>query len=140
MTKTIVQKIIFRNVTADALYDLYMNARKHTMATGARAKITAKEGSRFSAHENYITGKNLQLIKNRLIVQSWRATDWEKEDADSTFIIYLEPKGKNTVLHATHANIPVKHVDGINKGWHQYYWEPWRKLLAGKPPVARRAM
>jgi len=52
---------------------------------------------------------------------------------DSTFIIFLEPKGKNVVLHAIHTNVPDKDYEGINKGWHQHYWEPWKKYLAGKP-------
>jgi activator of HSP90 ATPase len=130
---TITQKIIFKNATPKDLYDLYMNAKKHSMATGAPAKISAKEGMKYSAHGGYISGKNLQLVKDKLIVQSWRAQGWDKKDADSTFIINLEAKGKDTILNAVHANIPDKHAEGINKGWHQHYWEPWKKYLAGEP-------
>ena len=133
MTKTIIQKVVFKNTTAKALYDLYMDAKKHSIATGAIAKISDKEGTKYSAHDGYITGKNLQLVKDKLIVQSWRASEWDKEDIDSTFIIRLEPKGKDVVLTAIHANIPSAHVDGIKKGWHAHYWEPWKKYLTGKP-------
>ncbi len=109
-----------------------MNAKKHAIVTGAPAKITAKEGSKYSYHGGYITGRNLQLLKNKLIVQAWRGSDWDKGDMDSTLIIHLEPKGKDVVLHVVHANIPDKHTDSIGKGWHQYYWDPWKKYLAGK--------
>ncbi len=133
MSKTITQKILFKNTEPQHLYDLYMNAKRHTVATGATAKISTKEGGKYSAHDGYITGKNLQLIKNKLIVQTWRAQSWENTDVDSTFIIYLEPKNNDTVLYATHANIPDKHAESIEKGWHDHYWKPWKKYLAGKP-------
>jgi activator of HSP90 ATPase len=138
MTKTIVQKVVFKNTTPKDLYELYMDAKKHSVATGAVAVITAKVGNAFSAHGGYITGKNLQLIKDKLIVQSWRGSDWDEDSVDSTFIIKLDEKGKNTVLRAIHANVPKKHADGINKGWHEHYWEPWKKYLDGKP-IAKSA-
>ncbi len=133
MSKTIVQKVVFKNTNAKALYDLYMDAKKHSIATGSPAKISAKEGTKYSVHGGYITGKNLQLVKDKLIVQTWRATGWDKADVDSTFMINLEQKGKDVVLHAVHANLPEKHAGHIGKGWHDHYWKPWKKYLAGKP-------
>lgn len=133
MPKNIIQTVVFKNTTPKALYDLYMNAKKHSVATGAPATITNKAGALYSAHGGYITGENLRLIKDQLIVQTWRGKDWNKKDPDSTFIIHLEPKGKNTTLHAIHLNVPDKHAEGIDKGWHSHYWEPWKKYLAGKP-------
>jgi activator of HSP90 ATPase len=133
MPTTIVQKIMFKNTSPKALYDLYMNAKKHSVATAAPAKITAKVDTDFSTHGGYITGKNIYLIKDKLIVQSWRTKEWNDSDPDSTFIIELEPKGKNTLLHMIHANLPDKHAESINKGWDQHYWQPWKKYLAGKP-------
>ena len=133
MTKTIVQKVVFKNTTPKDLYELYMDAKKHSIATGAPAEISAKAGSAFSAHGGYIKGKNLQLVKNELIVQSWRGQDWDANACDSTFIIKLEPKGNNVTLRAIHANVPKKHADGIAKGWFSHYWEPWQKYLDGKP-------
>src|ERR1035437_8196980 len=100
MAKNIVQKLLFKNVKPKALYDLYMNAKKHSAVTGAPAKISAKTGSKFSAHGGYITGENVQLIKGSLIVQTWRGSDCDKAVPDSIFIIQLEPKGKNVLLHA----------------------------------------
>jgi activator of HSP90 ATPase len=140
MPKTIVQKVVFKNVSVKDLYDLYMNAKKHSAATGAQAKISAKEGSSYSVHNGYITGKNLKLVKDRLIVQTWRAKDWSNDDYDSTFIISLEQQGKNAMLHAIHTNVPDKHAKGIDKGWHEFYWEPWKKHLAGKPVMEPQMM
>jgi activator of HSP90 ATPase len=139
MPKTIVQKVVFKNTSPKTLYNLYMDAKKHAAATGAPAKITAKAGAKYAVSDGYITGRNLQLVKDKLIVQSWRAADWDKTDGDSTFIIHIEPKGKDSVLNVTHANVPDKHAKSIAGGWHTYYWKPWKQYLAGKaitPPPA----
>ena len=63
MSKTIIQDVVFKNTTPQALYELYLDAEKHSVATGAPAKISAKDGSEYSAHGGYITGKNLQVKK-----------------------------------------------------------------------------
>jgi len=132
MAKTIVQKVVFKNTTPKILYDLYMDAKKHSMVTGGPALINDKVGSEYSAHGGYIKGKNIHLEKNKMIVQTWRASGWKNEDADSVFIVNLEQKGKDVVLHATHSNLPDKHAANIDKGWHDHYWKPWKQHLAGK--------
>ena len=132
MAKTITQKIVFKNTTSKVLYDLYMNAKKHSLISGATATISNKEGTKYSVHGGYITGKNLQLVKDKLIVQTWRAQGWDKNDIDSTFIINLEQKEKDVILYAIHANLPDKHSGHIAKGWHDHYWKPWKNHLAGK--------
>ncbi|MEO6000274.1 MAG: SRPBCC domain-containing protein [Chitinophagaceae bacterium] len=133
MSKTIVQDVVFKNTTPKDLYDLYMDSNKHSVATGAPAEIAEKEGGTYSAHGGYISGKNLQLIPNKLIVQSWRAQSWSSQDIDSTFIIFLEPQGDDVLLHAIHANVPDNAAGDLDKGWHKMYWEPWKLYLAGTP-------
>ena len=131
MPKTITQKITFKNVTPSVLYSQFLDSKHHSALTGGEpAKISAKEGSKFSVWGEYITGKNLQLIKDKLIVQSWYGSDWAKDDLDSTFILQFEQKGKDTVVNMTHANIPDKQADDIKKGWTDYYWTPWKSYLS----------
>lgn len=129
MARTITQKVVFKNTPVETLYDTYMNAKEHSASVGVAAKIQNKEGTKFSAHDNYVTGKNLQLIKNKLIVQSWRASDWSKSDIDSTFILFFEQRGNDGVIYMAHANVPDKHLAGIKKGWNDYYWKPWKKYF-----------
>jgi activator of HSP90 ATPase len=132
MAKTIIQEVVFQNTGPRTLYDLYMNADMHSLIAGGAVTIDDKEGSAFSAHGGYITGKNLQLIKDKLIVQSWRTLGWDAAATDSTFILYMEQRGNDTVLTMTHANIPNEHVDSIEKGWFGHYWNPWKQHLAGE--------
>jgi activator of HSP90 ATPase len=140
MAKTIVQKVVFKNTTAATLYGLYLDPKKHTEVTGASAKISAKEGTKFSAFDSYITGMNLHLVKDKLIVQSWRGSDWKAGDSDSTFIIHLEQKGKDVLLLATHANVPDNQAKDLGKGWQDFYWNPWKRHLAGKAGKRNKSM
>jgi|SRR5664279_1972143 len=130
---TIIQKVIFKDATAEALYNLYMDAKLHSMIIDGPVEISEKIGSSFNAFRGYITGRNLQLVKNRLIVQSWRGSDWDPKDPDSAFLISLEQKGKNVIMNMIHANVPADKEKGLEKGWYEHYWDPWKQHLAGEP-------
>jgi len=132
MAKTIQQKIVFKNTTTGVLYNFYMNAKLHSQLTGGETKISEKEGARFSAYDGYCGGKNLQLIRNRLIVQSWRSADWSDDDVDSTFILLFEQMGNDSIITIVHANVPDKHFAGVKAGWDDYYWKPRKKYFAEK--------
>ena len=67
MSKTIVQKVVFKNTTPQQLYEMYVDSKKQTASTGMATKMSAKEGADFIACDEYVTGKNLRLIKNELI-------------------------------------------------------------------------
>ncbi|HWB64311.1 MAG TPA: SRPBCC domain-containing protein [Chitinophagales bacterium] len=129
MAKTIYQKLVFKNTTPAQLYEMYVDSKKQTASTGMAAKISAKEGAKYTTCDGYNSGKNLVLKKNELIVQTWFAQNWEKTYPDSILILAFSAKGKDAVLEMTHANIPDKHAKGMDKAWHTYYWEPWKKYL-----------
>jgi activator of HSP90 ATPase len=130
MPKTLNQKIIFKNQQVSRLYSMYLDSKEHTRLTGNnKAKISAKEGAAFSIYDGYSFGKNLQLVKNKLIVQSWRASDWNKTDIDSTLILSFEQKGKDAVINMVHANVPNNQAASLKEGWNDFYWKPWRECL-----------
>lgn len=132
MAKTLIQKVVFKGIAAATLYDTYVDAIEHSKAIGIPVTIQEKEGSKFKTHDEYITGKILQLIKNKLVVQSWRGSDWDDPDIDSTFILSFEQKGKDGILNMVHANIPDRHYPGIKDGWNTYYWQPWKEYFSSE--------
>jgi activator of HSP90 ATPase len=130
MVKTIQQKVVFVNTKASMLYSTYLDSKHHSAITGGRrAKISAREGTQYSANGGGHWGKNLHLIKNRLVVQSFYAKDWGKGEVDSTLIFFFEQRGKNAIITFTHANIPDRRAEGIRRGWKNFYWTPWKKYL-----------
>ena len=132
MPKTITQKVVFKNTTPETLYDLYMDAKEHAASTGAPVKITKKEGASYSVHDGYITGINLHLVPGKMIVQTWRGNDWKKSDPDSIFTLLFEKDAKDAILYMTHANLPADQEEGIQSGWKEFYWKPWKTYLAKK--------
>lgn len=132
MSKTLTQNVLFKGVKAIDLYNLYMDAKKHSAATGAPAKITSKEGGAYSAHGGYITGKNLKLTKGKMIVQTWRAQSWKKENLDSILILTFEDQKGGAMMTMIHSNVPDEHAPSIKSGWNEHYWTPWKEYLAAK--------
>jgi uncharacterized protein YndB with AHSA1/START domain len=128
MPKTIQQKATFR-VSPDVLFELYLNSRKHSAATGAKAAMSRKVGGTFTAHGTHLRGRNLAIVPKRLIVQSWRATNWKKRDLDSvlTLVFSRVPGGAQVAM--VHANVPDAHAASITRGWKDYYWDRWRAYL-----------
>jgi len=133
MAKTITQKIVFKNQDAPGLYKIFLDSKLHSLITGGEdAKITDKEGAKYSAHGGYCFGKNLQLVKGKLIVQSWRASDWNNEELDSTFILSFEQKGNDAIINMTHANVPDRQAASLKTGWDDFYWKPWKAYLRNR--------
>ena len=135
MPKTITQRVVFRNALASELYAMYLDPRGHAAITGKPARISAQEGTSYSANGGGHRGMILQLIKDKLIVQSFHAADWGLRDTDSTLILLFEQAGADAVITMTHVNIPDDQAEAVRQGWKNYYWSPWKKHLA----VVRRA-
>ncbi len=129
MTKAIQQSAEFKALP-ETLYETYMDSRKHSASTGAPARISRKVGGKFSAFEGSIGGKNLLLVPNRLIVQSWRADHWPATDDDSILVLTFTPSPKGTRVDLVHVNVPEHDHRGVTDGWRKYYWEPWRRFFA----------
>ena len=114
------------------LYDMYLNPKLHAAFTGARVTIAAKSGARFEAFGGAISGTVLQVIPKRLIVQSWRSTNFGKRDGDSTLILRFLPNGKGGRIELTHVNVAERDFGGVSDGWAKYYFVPWRAYLERK--------
>lgn len=130
-TKTIRQIVSF-DATPEEVYEAYMDSKKHSQFTGAKAKVSRKIGGSFSAYEGELTGKNLKLIPDRLIVQKWRCEtedqQWPKKHF-SKLTLKLAKAKKGTKLTMIHAGVPSICAKDINSGWKKFYWQPMKKLL-----------
>src|SRR5260370_41257454 len=73
------------------LYRMYLDPKQHAAFTGAPVKIAAKAGAKFEAFGGALTGTVLRGVPNRLIVQSWRSTQFGRRDLDSTLVLPLSP-------------------------------------------------
>jgi uncharacterized protein YndB with AHSA1/START domain len=115
------------------LYRMYLDPKQHAAFTGAPVKIAARAGAPFRAFDGALTGKILQLVPNRLIVQSWRSTAFGKRDLDSTLILAFFPRKDGARIELTHVNVADGDFAGVSEGWSKYYWIPWREYLSRRP-------
>lgn len=128
--KTIEQSVKFA-ASADTVYSVYMDPRKHAKAIGGSAQVSKKVGSLFSAWDGYCRGKILHLEPGKLIVQTWRASDWRKADPDSVLILAFMDRGNGSELRMVHANVPDEKADELAEGWKEHYWAPFKDYLRG---------
>jgi activator of HSP90 ATPase len=128
MARTLFQAVRL-NAPPAQLYAQYLNPRTHRAITGAKAKVSAKKGAAFSAFGGALSGRILQLVPKRLIVQSWRASHWNRDDLDSILILSFHAEGRGGRIELVHVNVPEHDLAGVSEGWHIYYWIPWRSYL-----------
>jgi activator of HSP90 ATPase len=127
MSKTIRQSVTFKSRPHE-VYEALMDEKKHAAFTGGKAKVSRKVRGKFSLWGGDIEGKNLELVQDKKIVQSWRYSDWEN-GVYSTATFVLEEIDKGTHLTFTQTNVPDEHFEEIKQGWKDYYWKPMKEML-----------
>ena len=131
MRSVIVQSVVLP-ARAEALFEMYLDAAEHEAITGAPVTIARSLGAPFSAFDGVLTGTMLAAVSPALIVQSWRSTQFETSDADSTLILSFSPSGDSGKIDLVHLDVPDHDFEGVSEGWEKFYWAPWREYLARK--------
>jgi activator of HSP90 ATPase len=127
MSKVIRQTVTFK-VPPHEVYEALMDSKKHAAFTGGKASISRRIGGKISAYDDYIAGRNLELLPDQKIVQDWRAVDWpEDKFSRVTFEFTAIPEG--TRLDFTHADVPQGTEEEFTQGWIDNYWEPLKRYL-----------
>lgn len=127
--RSVIQQSIILPAAADLLFDAYLDPVEHGAITGSAVTIAAEPGAAFRAFDGALTGTILALISPRLIVQSWRSTEFAVDDPDSILILNFIPEGRQGRIDLVHMDVPDHDFDGVSKGWEKYYWTPWRQHL-----------
>jgi activator of HSP90 ATPase len=125
--KTIRQSITLK-VSPHDFYEALMDSRLHSQLTGEKASISKDVGGKFSTYDGYAEGVNLELVPDKKIVQSWRASDWPEGHYSKVTFSLKEVEG-GTHLTFTQAGVPGEQYEDISQGWRDYYWAPMKKML-----------
>jgi activator of HSP90 ATPase len=113
--------------TASKVYRVLIDATEFATMTGAPATGTGAEGGSFSLFGGHITGRQVELVPDRLVVQAWRAKTWPA-GVYSIARFELHPDGSKTRVVFDHDGFPVEMKDHLAAGWTSNYWEPMHKL------------
>lgn len=111
------------------VYDAWLDSDKHTKMTESPANIDSIIGSKFTAHDGYITGDTLELEEGSRIVQSWRTTHFDDSEDDSRLEVIFEPADEGCKVTINHSNLPP-HGTQYESGWVDYYIKPMQKYFS----------
>ncbi len=93
-------------------------------------EISGEAGGAFSLFGGYVTGRQIELKTDELIVQAWRAGSWAP-GVYSIARFELKAEGSGTKIVFDHRGFPDGTAQHLAEGWHGNYWEPLTKYLAG---------
>ncbi len=125
---TIHQETKF-SVPPSRIYEVLTDLNQFSQATGAPAGGESTEGAAFSAFGGYVTGRHLELVPGKRVVQAWRAKSWP-EGIHSIVRFELQPDGAGTKLVFDHEAFPDAEKEHLSGGWHTMYWEKITKYVA----------
>ena len=123
-----IRETITLNARPHDVYEMLMDEKKHSLVTRGDARISRDVGGMFFTNNGYATGRNLELVPDSKIVQSWRAADWPRNLYSTVTITLFLISGK-TKLSFVQKGEPVNQYEEIKQWWQDTYWEPMKTIL-----------
>jgi activator of HSP90 ATPase len=109
----------FLNASPKEVFNALTNPVTIEIWSGYPAKMDDKEDTEFYMWEGDISGKNLEIKKNKKIVQEWYFGD-QPEKSIVTIEIKKEKHGTN--VRISHTNIPDEAYENMKFGWNDLYF------------------
>jgi activator of HSP90 ATPase len=106
------------NAEPSDIYSALTNPYTIELWSGYPAKMSEEPGSEFSLWEDDITGKNIEFVRDRKVVQEWY---FGNQDQKSIVTITIKPDGENSEVTVEHTNIPDEDFADISEGWREFY-------------------
>jgi len=112
------QKTFKINAEPSDVYAAITNPYTIELWSGYPAVMSEEPGSDFSLWEGDITGKNLEFVKDKKIVQEWF---FGEQEGKSIVTITIQPDRDDSIVTVEHTNIPDPDFADIAEGWREYY-------------------
>ncbi|HEX2968822.1 MAG TPA: SRPBCC domain-containing protein [Bacteroidales bacterium] len=106
------------NTEPSDVYAALTNPYTIELWSGYPAVMSTEPGSEFSLWEGDITGKNIEFIPDRKVVQEWYFGDQKEK---SIVTITIMPENGNSIVKVEQSNIPDADFNDIAEGWREYY-------------------
>ena len=87
--------------------------------TGDKVQMKSEAGTEFSLWDGSITGKNLEFIEGKKIVQQWY---FDEQEIPSIVTIKLHEHKQGTSAELLHTNIPDEAFEDMTNGWNTQYF------------------
>ncbi len=96
--------------------------------TGGKAKVSKKVGDSFTTWDGYISGTNLILDRKKRIVQNWRTSEFDENEASSQLEVLFKKVKNGTEITIIHSNLP-DHGAQYQQGWVDNYFTPMKEYF-----------
>lgn len=106
------------NASPEKVFEALVNEEIIQHWSGDEAKMSPEVGARFSLWGGQMFGTNLEVVKNKKLVQEWCYDQWE-EPSKVTFLI--KGSGEDTIVELIHEDVPERSLKNITDGWNLYY-------------------
>ena len=127
-TRTVVQHV-FLPAPPSTIYRMLTDPVEHGAFTGTVCEGEPIETGSFTASSGYISGRYEALEQDRLIVCSWKTSEWPKGAPASRLEFVLDSVDGGTELTMTHSELPPSQAEDYRQGWIDFYWTPMRTAL-----------
>jgi Activator of HSP90 ATPase len=117
-------------VEPERVYELLTNGAKFGDVTGRPGKGGGSAGAYFSLFDDWLEGRQIELVPNERVVQAWRFTDWDP-GVYSIVRFTLTRDGDGTKLTVDQDGYPTAFHEHLSTNWHPFYFEPIAKHFAG---------
>jgi activator of HSP90 ATPase len=106
------------NAEPSDVYAAITNPFTIELWSGYPAQMSTEPESEFSLWEGDITGKNIEFVQDKKVVQEWYFGDQSEK---SIVTITISPDRENSVVTVEQSNIPDEEFNEIAEGWREYY-------------------
>lgn len=117
-------------VSPEKLLAAWLDSTMHGDMIGADAEIEPGPGGTFSIWDGYITGKTVEIVPGKKIVQLWRTTEFPEGSPDSRIELLFKPLNDGTELILKHSDIPEGQSQRYKEGWKEHYFEPMKEYFS----------
>ena len=107
------------NAEPSDVYSALTNPFTIELWTGYPAVMSTEPGTEFSLWDGDITGKNIEVVQDKKVVQEW---DFGDQTEKSVVTISRQKDKDNSIVTVEHTNIPDDEFDDIANGWREYYF------------------
>ena len=124
--KKIIKKIYEISAPKEQVWKSLIDPKMINEWGGGPSTMDEKVGTEFQLWDGDIHGKNIEVVKEKKLVQEWFEGDWPNP---SIVKFTLHTENNITILELEHTSVPDEDFDDIEKGWDEYYLGPIKKLL-----------
>ncbi len=122
-----IKQIYIIDAPVEKVWDALTNPKTINKWGGGPARMSDEVGFEFSLWNNWMYGKNTEVIKNKLLRQNWYGGEnWDKP---SILTFKLIEKNGKTEVDLLHEKVPGEDAEDIEDGWKKYYMGPLKDLL-----------